>query len=186
MNIPGMKLYQRGTPILLLLNLIDETAQTMPPLARIRCMQLLEAARSAGLPVAHAIHHAQAANENAGYSVDESETALRPKSGEMLVTRRTHSCFSNDPFARLIEACNEPHLIIAGNGINDAGLATCIDAVERGVKTWFVADASHSNRRDVNIAMVRGVMGQFARIVTASEVVSAYPVTEAEDLPFAD
>src|SRR6056297_2958548 len=106
MNIPGTKLYQRGTPILLLLNLINLSAPGMPMLTRRRCQYLLEAARGAGLPVAHALDHAHVANENARHCDYGMDASLRPKNGEMIVARSNHSCFSNEPFASLIAACN--------------------------------------------------------------------------------
>lgn len=181
--IPAASRFREPVPVLVLLDLQrqhmagDQRLQ-IPDAAPVAsaCRSLLDAARQAGVPVAHARRVEAAPVFNPASELTGWLDECRPLPHEMIYEHALPSCYAADGFARFFDYVEDPFLVLAGFGTNYTGLATAIDGFARGHRIWFVPEAcgSYDGGFGISRDATCRLLAQFAEARSLGSVLSAF------------
>lgn len=143
------------------------------------CARLLRTARRCGLPVAHFRQllpgqHFNECSDLAGWIED-----FRPLPNEAVYQREVPSAYRNEIFYSLVDAMDNPLVLLAGLTSERACLSTVIDAVHLGHRIAFVQDASASagfggrDCRDTH-ALVCDLIAEYCEVISTDEAVEQF------------
>lgn len=111
------------------------------------CREILDHARSVGLPIAFTRWIGKSPFFNAATRFSGWIKGFEPQNTDMIFDRCQPSCYSSKDFVEVI-ANSGGNLVIAGFAGEVACLSTAIEAFHRGHNLVFVADASASHPLD--------------------------------------
>ena len=111
------------------------------------CREILNHARSAGLPIAFTRWIGKSPFFNAATRFSGWIKGFEPQNADMIFDRSQPSCYASKDFVEVI-ANSGGNIVIAGFAGEVACLSTAIDAFHRGHNLVFIADASASHSLD--------------------------------------
>jgi maleamate amidohydrolase len=152
------------------------------------CVQLLAAARAAGILVVHTrVRYAAGLAdgglfvrkvpglavlaEGAGGDLGEFVAELAPRPGEPVVTKQYASGFFGTSLAATLTAAGIDTTIIAGVSTSGCVRATATDAMQNGFRPIVAADACGDRTRAVHDANLFDLGAKYADVTTVAEVV---------------
>ena len=115
------------------------------------CRRLLAHARSRGWPIAHVRWVHQANRSGRASEFTDWIEGVRPQASEMVFEKEFPSCYTDQAFAKMMDAGSGNSAVVAGLAGSVSCLATLIEGSSRAHKLVFAADASASHGiRDVS------------------------------------
>lgn len=155
------------------------------PQAVARIVDLLDAFREHRAPIFHIRHQGTRQNssflpDGPGYPVKDE---AREREGEPVIVKRVNSAFIGTDLEARLRAADIKTLVICGATTNHCVETTTRMAGNLGFDAWLVRDATWTFDRigpdgdahsaeDIHAMTLANLNGEFARIVTASEVVA--------------
>lgn len=156
------------------------------PGAVARIVELLAAFRASGAPIFHIRHQGTSPNssflpDGTGYPVKDE---AREKDGEPVLVKRVNSAFIGTDLESRLRAANIKTLVICGATTNHCVETTTRMAGNLGFDACLVRDATWTFDRvgpdgdqhsaeDIHAMSLANLNGEFARIVSAAEVIKA-------------
>jgi nicotinamidase-related amidase len=163
------------------------------PDAEQKVAALLAAWRERAMPVIHIRHDSTSSESHyrPGQAGNEFKPEAQPRPGETVVAKRVNSAFIGTELADLLIRNGQTVLVVAGVITNNSVEATVRMAGNLGFETYLVEDACFTfGRRDwtgrwrtageVHAMSLANLDGEYCSVVTASDVLSALTLTEAE------
>lgn len=140
-----------------------------------RISALLAAARAAGVPVFYTAQNGNQPRAERGLQADfwgpgmssrpEHESILAelaPTSGDVVLVKHRYSAFQRSNFEALLRARGKTQLLIAGVYAHIGCLATAVEAFQRDIQPFAIADAQADfdrERHDMAMTWVAGCCG---------------------------
>lgn len=151
------------------------------PEAEARVADLLAAWREAAAPLVHVRHESPAPEGRFRRDTDgfEFKPEANPLQGEPVIDKRTNNAFVGTELERMLRAAGASTVVVAGLTTDHCCSTTARMASDLGFETWIVADATATHERPgfdaetMHRTALASLEGEFARVVTAAEVVSA-------------
>ncbi|MGX4802004.1 cysteine hydrolase family protein [Bradyrhizobium guangdongense] len=156
------------------------------PDAVARIVDLLAAFRASGAPIFHIRHEGTKPNstfrpEYSGYAVKDE---AREQAGEPVIVKRVNSAFIGTDLEARLRASDIAALVICGATTNHCVETTTRMAGNLGFDTRLVRDATWTFDRtgpdgdmhsaeDIHAMTLSNLNGEFARIVTTTEVIAS-------------
>jgi nicotinamidase-related amidase len=156
------------------------------PKAIERIVELLAAFRASGKPIFHIRHQGTKPNSSflpggAGYPAKDEAREIE---GEPVLVKRVNSAFIGTDLEHRLRAAGIETLVICGATTNHCVETTTRMAGNLGFDAWLVRDATWTFDRvgpdgdqhsaeDVHAMTLANLHGEFARIVSAAEAISA-------------
>ncbi|MFD0774154.1 isochorismatase family protein [Streptomonospora algeriensis] len=153
-----------------------------------------ERARAAGVPVVYTAKPGGMAPEDRGLerdfwgagmraAPDQSDiaAALRPREGDVLVTKRRYSAFVGTDLAERLEHLGRDQLLVTGVYAHIGCLLTAADAFMRDVQPFLVADATADFSAEDHRYALRYVAQRCGVALSAREAAAALAHTPALD-----
>lgn len=156
------------------------------PDAVARIVDLLEAFRAQGAPIFHIRHEGTTPNSSflpsrSGYAVKDE---AREQAGEPVIVKRVNSAFIGTDLEARLRAGGIDSLVICGATTNHCVETTARMAGNLGFDAQLVRDATWTFDRigpdgelhaaeDIHAMTLSNLNGEFARIVTAADVIAA-------------
>lgn len=132
--------------------------------------RLLDAAHAQGVPVFYTAQHGNQDRRDRGLQADlwgpgmravpeheQITPQLAPQPGDIVLTKHRYSAFQRSNLAELMRARGRDQIVICGVYAHIGCLATAVDAFQRDVEPFFVADALADYSRDKHDAAVQWV-----------------------------
>jgi len=155
------------------------------PQAVERIVDLLDAFRASGAPIFHIRHEGTRPNssflpDGTGYAVKDE---ARERAGELVIVKRVNSAFIGTDLEARLRAADIAALVICGATTNHCVETTTRMAGNLGFDARLVRDATWTFDRigpdgdahsaeDIHAMTLSNLNGEFARIVSAKEVVA--------------
>ena len=147
------------------------------------CILLLEAARTAGIPVLHTNVRFQAGGRDGGVffrklpalrcfadgadpELARFDPALEPAPGETVITKQYASAFFGTTLSSTLTALGVDTLLIAGVSTSGCIRATALDACQHGFIPWVVRDAVGDRHPAPHEANLFDLQAKYAEVVS--------------------
>jgi bifunctional isochorismate lyase/aryl carrier protein len=162
----------------------DEPYPEPPMVANIR--RLLDFARAQGMPVFYTAQHGNQDRRDRGLQADlwgpgmravpeheEITPALAPQPGDTVLTKHRYSAFQRSNLETLLRARQRDQLVISGVYAHIGCMATAVEAFQRDVEPFFVADAMADYSREKHDMAVQWVAATCGVPLTTDQVLGA-------------
>ena len=177
-------------PVLILIDFVEAYFAPDSPLyadvdpARAAAIDLLDAARSGGVPVIHTNveYHpsmrdggrfAQKVGALSGFirgnSMGRWAAGLEPADDELVISKQYASAFFGTSLASTLTAAGHDSVIIAGLSTSGCVRATCLDACQHGFIPIVVEEAVGDRHEDVHRANLFDMNAKYGDVVTLAE-----------------
>ena len=155
--------------------------------ARDACVQLLQAAREAAIPVLHTNVRFQAGGRDGGVffrklpalrcfedgadpALAAFDPALEPRDGEVVITKQYASAFFGTTLASTLTALGVDTLVIAGVSTSGCIRATAVDACQHGFVPLVVRDAVGDRHPAPHEANLFDLQAKYAEVASLPQV----------------
>jgi nicotinamidase-related amidase len=162
------------------------------------CVELLQAARAASIPVLHTNVRFQAGGRDGGVffqklpalscfvdgadpELARFDPALEPLAGEIVITKQYASAFFGTTLASTLTALGIDTLLIAGVSTSGCIRATALDACQHGFIPWVVRDAvgdRHPAPHEANLFDLQAKYAEVVSLETARRYLSGLPALQ--------
>lgn len=147
--------------------------------------RLLAAARAAGMPVFYTAQHGDQDRRDRGLqaelwgpgmrAVPEHEAivdALAPQPGDQVLTKHRYSAFQRSNLEQLMRVRGRDQLVITGVYAHIGCLATAVEAFQRDIEPFFVADALADFSRDKHEMALQWVAATCGAVTTTARLLA--------------
>lgn len=181
-------------PALVVIDFVQAYLKPSSPLyagvesARAACASLLQAARTAGIPILHTNVSFQPGGKDGGIfyrklpalscferglhpELTEFGAGLEPAAGETLIVKQYASAFFGTSLAATLTSQRVDTLLIAGVSTSGCVRATAVDACQHGFIPVVVRDAVGDRASGPHEANLYDLQAKYAEVVSLDEVV---------------
>jgi len=154
--------------------------------AREACRELLQAARSAAIPVVHTNVEYQPGGRNGGVffrkvpalksfeagvhpELAAFAAGLEPIPGETVITKQYASAFFATPLASTLTALGVDTVLIAGVSTSGCVRASTVDACQHGFIPWVVREAVGDRHQAPHDANLFDLQAKYAEVVSLAQ-----------------
>ncbi|CAN5570055.1 enterobactin biosynthesis bifunctional isochorismatase/aryl carrier protein EntB [soil metagenome] len=153
--------------------------------------RLLVAARAAGVPVIYTAQDGDHSDRGLqrdlwgpGMSTRSEHTEILPEVApqprDTILTKLRYSAFAKSDLDRVLAEHHRDHLVITGVYAHIGVTATALDAFQREVHPWVVADAVADFGRDEHVRALEQVAACCGAVILADDVVAVFGSTIVE------
>ena len=185
----GHRLVPGANPALLIIDFVEAYLSKRSPLyagvesAQAAAVRLLQAARSASLPIVHTNVEYQTGGRDGGVFFRKIPAlkcfergaypewaafahGLEPVDGETVITKQYASAFFGTPLASLLTSLGIDTLIIAGLSTSGCVRASAVDCCQYGFIPLVVRDAVGDRAREPHEANLFDLQAKYAEVVS--------------------
>ncbi len=142
------------------------------------CRRLLDHARKCQWPIVHVRHIQESHLFNPELPYSRFIEGFEPLAHEMVFTKHMFSCFSNADFATFMDTARHHPVYVMGFDAQMCCLSTLVDALHRGMRFNFIADASFARQTSLgdeqeSYEWVREILSIYANLVETDEIIGA-------------
>ena len=179
-------------PALIVVDFVQAYLRPSSPLyagvesARDACVQLLQSARQARVPVLHTNVRFQAGGRDGGVffrklpalrcfeqgvepALGEFDPALVPRADELVITKQYASAFFGTSLASTLTALGVDTLVIAGESTSGCIRATAVDACQHGFIPLVVRDAVGDRHPAPHEANLFDLQAKYAEVISLGQ-----------------
>jgi maleamate amidohydrolase len=179
------------TPALLMVDFVKAYLDKSSPLyagveaVRDRCVNLLEIAREAGIPIFHSNVSYRPGSPDGGRfrrklpllevfeegsPLAEFASGLEPAAGESVITKQYASAFFGTALASSLTMLGVDSVMIAGVTTSGCVRASALDALQHGFRSIVVRDAVGDRHPDPHEANLFDLQAKYSDLVSVNEV----------------
>ena len=191
----GQRLAPGRAPALLLIDFVDAYLAPDSPLyadvepARVAAVQLLNAARAAGIPIVHTNVEYQTGGRDGGVFYRKLPIlrcfdrglhpdwaafarGLAPESGETVISKQYASAFFGTTLASTLTSLSVDTVILAGLSTSGCVRASAVDCCQHGFIPLVVREAVGDRAREPHEANLFDLQAKYAEVVSLDEVLA--------------
>jgi nicotinamidase-related amidase len=128
---------------------------------------------------AHMLRIVEATNNRAGHEEHEIVEALRPRSGELVLNKKTMGGFGSTGIDTNLKAMGIETVVVVGVSTNNCVAMTAMEACDHQYGVVVVSDATGTDSDEMQNATLTMLQRLWARVLTTDEVVAELSGTSA-------